>query len=76
MAEPLQWQQPEKLGISNVLQNVEKLTKQVVQREMVDISNKIGMLETMGVIKDTEKFKKIKEQMEQLIRKTNDLNIR
>lgn len=65
MAE-VNWERRERLNISKIGDEIEKLSKEVVNRQVADINNQIQMLQRMGLVKDNEKFNALQEKMKQL----------
>jgi hypothetical protein len=62
----LNWQNKEKLGIHNLLEQIGDLSQKVVAGELKEIHSKIDTLSQMGLIQDNEKIKEMKEKMKNL----------
>ena len=66
MSEPLEWKEVNQFGVGKIAQEVDKLAKQVVAREMEGIGSKLKMLQTMGIVNNNEKLNKILSEIEKL----------
>ena len=66
----LNWEKKEKLNFTNILDQINDVSKEIVHRELQDITSKINALHGMGFIKDCD-LKKLNKEMEKL----NDFNI-
>ena len=66
MSEPLEWKEVKQFGLGKIAQEVDKLTKQVVVKEIEGIGSKLKMLQAMGVVNNNEKLNKILSEIEKL----------
>jgi len=60
-----QWEQ-RKPNITKITDQINELLKNIVVREVQDISGKIESLHQMGFLKDSEELQKMKEKLKQL----------
>ncbi len=62
------WQKTDRLGFSELSDNLHKMTKMVVKKELEEVMGKINTLEKMGVIgEENEALKKIKEKYSKIM---------
>jgi hypothetical protein len=73
MQEELEWKKRESRR-PEFLENLDYMMKNVVMAELKDINNKIESLCSMGIIKDEDKLKEIREKMKQLQESTGTKN--
>lgn len=66
MEENLNWEHRKKLGINKIIDQVNDVTKQVVSRELKEISKKMDMLNRMGLIKDCKPLDELKKKIKEL----------
>jgi len=59
----LNWQQKDKPNVTKLLDQINEMTKQVVSRELKEIHAKIDVLHQIGLIKDDEAVRKMKDKM-------------
>ena len=64
--EQLNWNKQDRFAIQDTLSDIEKLTKEIVKNDLNEISNKIQMLQTMGVVIPDEKLNEIKNKIKDL----------
>ena len=79
MAE-LNWEKKEKVGMHDLLDQINDLTRQVVAKELVDISSKIEILHQMGLLQDSEELTKMKDQLKAMkiepVPSTEDIGVK
>lgn len=64
--ENLKWKKKERLGLTKILDQIDDLTKQIVCREVSDLTSKIESLHNMGLIKDNKNLDQLKKEIEKL----------
>ena len=62
----MKWQKKKKIGLVEFAEKVNKMSENIVKDELKDLNNKILSLHKMGIIKDKESIKKLKEKMGKL----------
>ena len=62
----LKWEKKKRLGLTEILDQINDATKQIVFREVSDLTSKIETLKDMGLIKDCEQMEQLKCEVKKL----------
>ena len=64
--EGLKWKRKDKLNFAKKIEEIAKMSKQVIARDIVDVNKKIEGLSRMGLISNNDALDKLKKKMSEL----------
>jgi len=66
--EKIKWQKTNRMGFNELVDNLQKITKVAVKRELDEVMGKINILEKMGVLgNESDTLKEIREKYSKII---------